>query len=216
MAKKSHTKAAAKKKTYHHGNLVEALLAATIELIEEQGVDKLSLREVSKRAGVSPGAPFRHFPSKRALLTAVAEQAMEQLSGAVANAQSKVAAADPAAAFEAIGTGYLEWATANPTHFQIISSRTLIDLDASSILIQNAAIRTTMIQLLSQAQEQGLLAPDLDLNHLVLTTRAFAYGLARMFVDGHFPVWHPSEPPPIAMQKALRLFVSQVFLPSSK
>jgi hypothetical protein len=35
---------------------------------------------------------------------------------------SKVGSADPSAAFEAIGTGYLEWATANPTHFQIISS----------------------------------------------------------------------------------------------
>jgi AcrR family transcriptional regulator len=53
--------------------LVEALIAATVDLIEERGVEQLSVREAAKRAGVSPGAPFRHFRSKTTLLTAVAE-----------------------------------------------------------------------------------------------------------------------------------------------
>src|SRR5215211_1474073 len=112
MAKTSVTRTDDQRKRYHHGNLVEALIAATIELIEERGLEELSLREVSKRAGVSPGAPFRHFPSKTALLTAVAEQAMDRLTKAVAKALSKVRSADPAVAFEAIGHGYLEWAFA--------------------------------------------------------------------------------------------------------
>jgi hypothetical protein len=51
----------------------------------------------------------------------------------------------------------------------------------------------------------------MDLNHLVLVTRAFAYGLARMASDGHFPVWHPSEPPAIAVRSALRLFMRRIF-----
>jgi AcrR family transcriptional regulator len=200
--------------SYHHGNLRDALIDAAVQLAEEGGPDNVSVREAAKRAGVSPGAPFRHFPSKTALLTAVAEQAMERLSDAIATAQSKVTSREPAAIFEAIGQGYVGWAIANATHFQIISSRTLIDFDASSILKQNAAIRTRMIDLLSQAREQGQLAPDVDLNHLVLVARAFGYGLARMAVDGHFPVWHPSDPPPVAVRKALRLFTSQIFIQS--
>jgi AcrR family transcriptional regulator len=214
MPKKSVTKAGDQPKPYHHGNLVEALIGATIELIEDRGVEQLSVREVAKRAGVSPGAPFRHFRSKTALLTAVAEQAMDRLTEAVARAVLEVDRADPADAFEAIGQGYLEWALANPTHFQIISSRTLIDFEASSSLRdQNGAIRETMVELLTQAQHQGRLAPDVDMDHLVLAARAYVYGLARMAIDGHFPEWHPSEPPAMAVRRALRLFMSHMIAP---
>lgn len=194
---------------YHHGNLRDTLIDAAIQLVEEGGPDNVSVREAAKRAGVSPGAPFRHFQSKTALLTAVAEQAMNRLTEAVANALSEVDSADPIVAFEAIGQGYLEWAIGNPTHFQIISSRTLIDFDASdSLRGQNEAIRRKMIDLLTQAQHQGRLAANTDFDHLVLAARAFVYGLARMVVDGHFPEWHPSEPPSLAVRKAVHLFIS--------
>ena len=66
---------------YHHGSLVEALIAATIDIIEARGVEHVSVREVARRAGVSSGAPFRHFATKTALLTAVGEQAMELIDG---------------------------------------------------------------------------------------------------------------------------------------
>ena len=57
-----------KKPAYHHGDLRRALLDATVQLIEEQGLEAVSVREVARRTGVSPGAPFRHFPSRTALL----------------------------------------------------------------------------------------------------------------------------------------------------
>jgi AcrR family transcriptional regulator len=84
--------------SYHHGNLVETLIAVTVKIIEERGVEHVSVREAAKRAGVSPGAPFQHFRSKTALLTAVAEQAMGKLTEAVAAAQSKVEVDKPIAA----------------------------------------------------------------------------------------------------------------------
>jgi AcrR family transcriptional regulator len=204
-------------KRYHHGNLVEALIAATVDIIEERGVEHVSVREAAKRVGVSPGAPFRHFRSKAALLTAVAEQAMTRLTDSVREAQSGAAAEEPMAAFEAIGLGYLHWAITNPTHFEIISSRTLIDFDASeSLRRQNEAIRHMMIGLLTEARERGQLAEGLDFDHLVLAARALVYGLARMAIDGHFPEWHPSEPPSQAMQHALRLFIGQITASRSK
>jgi AcrR family transcriptional regulator len=196
---------------YHHGNLAEALIAATVGIIEERGVEHLSVREAAKRAGVSPGAPFQHFRSKTALLTAVAEQAMGRLTQAVAAAQSNADPGKPIAVLEAIGQGYLQWALTNPTHFEIINSRTLIDFEASdSLRTQNEAIRQRMLELLTQARERGQLIKNLHLNYAVLTARALVYGLARMAIDGHFPRWHPSEPPPHAMQNALRLFIGQI------
>jgi AcrR family transcriptional regulator len=198
-------------KRYHHGNLVEALIAATIEIIEERGVEHVSVREAAKRAGVSPGAPFRHFQSKTALMTAVAEQAMNRLTQAVAEAMADAVDQEPLTRFTALGSAYLRWAIANPTHFQIISSRSLIDFEGSEILRgQNSAIRELMIDLLTQARAQGQLADGLDFDHLVLATRAFGYGLARMAIDGHFPEWHPFEPPSEAMHSALHLFIKRI------
>ena len=58
---------------YHQGDLRQALIAAAIGLTEEQGLEAVSVRALARRIGVSPGAPFRHFQSRTALLTAVAE-----------------------------------------------------------------------------------------------------------------------------------------------
>jgi len=194
---------------YHHGNLVDALVAATVAIIEERGVEHVSVREAARRVGVSPGAPFRHFATKTALMTAVAEQAMERLKAAVDAALEAAQATAPLARLEALGAAYLRWALQNPTHFAVISSRTLIDITSSDrIQRANDEIRGIMVQLLEQARAEGTLAPGLDADHLVLLTRALGYGLARMASDGHFPEWHPSEPPLDALPKALALFMS--------
>ncbi|MFT3975751.1 MAG: helix-turn-helix domain-containing protein, partial [Sphingomonas bacterium] len=54
-------------KAYHHGDLRAALVAEGLLLIEEQGADDLSLRELARRVGVSATAVYRHFPDKAAL-----------------------------------------------------------------------------------------------------------------------------------------------------
>lgn len=58
--------------SYHHGALREALLAAALDVVERQGADALSLRELAQTVGVSSAAPYRHFPDRVALLSAVA------------------------------------------------------------------------------------------------------------------------------------------------
>lgn len=196
---------------YHHGNLVDALLQATIAVIEERGVEAVSVREAAKRAGVSPGAPFRHFRSKTALLTAVAEQAMARLTEAVRDELARAGDADPIAALRAIGHGYLTWAIANPTHFQIISSRSLIDFHGSRRLVEeNEAIRLIMVDLIARAQAERRLRPGIDLETLMLSLRAFTYGVARMWIDGHFPEWRVEGPAPRAMSAALDQFIGLI------
>lgn len=194
---------------YHHGNLVDALVSATVAIIEERGVEHVSVREAARRVGVSPGAPFRHFATKTALMTAVAEQAMNRLKASVDAALGATQAEAPLARLEALGAAYLGWALQNPTHFEVISSRTLIDISSSDgIQRANDEIRGIMVQLLEQARKDGTLAPAVDADHLVLLTRALGYGLARMAIDGHFPEWHSSEPPSDALPKTLKLFMS--------
>lgn len=64
---------------YHHGNLREELLERAEEIVRTRGVADLSLRELAREAGVSHGAPRRHFPDRQALLDALALRGFERL-----------------------------------------------------------------------------------------------------------------------------------------
>ena len=61
------------KKNYHHGNLREELIEKGIEVINEAGEEKLSLRKVAKMCGVSNAAPYTYFKKKSDLLYAMSD-----------------------------------------------------------------------------------------------------------------------------------------------
>ncbi len=60
-----------------------ALLAVAGVLLDAGGPDAVTLREVGARAGVSRSAPYRHFPDKASLLTALATQAWSEVGDAL-------------------------------------------------------------------------------------------------------------------------------------
>ena len=109
-----------KRDTYHHGNLRAALLDAGLELLAEQGVDAVTLREVAKRAHVSHNAPYHHFSGKSALLAGVAARGFERVVAAIQAAVSAVDPHDPRAAFLALGRSYVQFAVANPSVFRLM------------------------------------------------------------------------------------------------
>ena len=69
-----------KPKSYHHGDLRNALIQAGLELLAEGGVQELDLRKVARRAGVSHAAPYRHFADKQALIAAINEEGFHLLA----------------------------------------------------------------------------------------------------------------------------------------
>src|SRR5215471_10104805 len=79
--------------SYHHGALREALLAASLQLIEAEGIGAVSLRRVARDAGVSPGAPYHHFPDRASLLAALSARGYQLLASELAAA--KAAASTP-------------------------------------------------------------------------------------------------------------------------
>jgi AcrR family transcriptional regulator len=56
-----------------------ALLDEAAVLLDGGGPEAVTLREVGARAGVSRGAPYRHFADKENLLTAVAAEGWERI-----------------------------------------------------------------------------------------------------------------------------------------
>ncbi len=104
---------------YHHGDLRNALLAATDAVLTEAGLEGFTLREVARRAGVSHGAPAHHFGDVRGLLSAYAAEGFAQLATAMAQLR---AAASPRPSDQLIATGvaYVDYALAHRARFQLM------------------------------------------------------------------------------------------------
>ncbi len=176
-------------KPYHHGDLKRVLIDAALGLVEEGGAEAVSVREAARRAGVSPGAPFRHFPNRVALMTAVAEEAQRRFRTEIVAALAEAPAGDPLARLRCIGLAYLRWAMRNPAHFEIISNGRYFDHDrAVGVSRDNAEVIAMTESTLADAYAQGQLRSH-DLKRVLVAGRALLYGFARMNIDGHFPRW---------------------------
>ena len=104
---------------YHHGDLRAALIAATEALLVERGPDGFSLREVARRAGVSPAAPAHHFGDAAGLLTAVASLGFEGLTAALREGVAR-GGTDALAALRGQGMEYVQYALAHPGRFRLM------------------------------------------------------------------------------------------------
>jgi AcrR family transcriptional regulator len=173
-------------RAYHHGDLRRVLIDAALQLAAEGA--EISVREAARRAAVSPGAPFRHFPSRDALMAEVAAEAQRRFRHEIDAALSD-APADPLARLRAFGLAYLRWAMRNPEHFEIISTGRYFAHDASATLTSdNAELIAMTERMLAEAAQQGLLRTS-DLKQVQIAGRALVYGFARMKLDGHLPRW---------------------------
>lgn len=107
---------------YHHGNLRESLVDAALKLARTGGPEAVVLRAVSRQAGVSHSAAYRHFTDHEELLAAVSARCMDELSTLMIQRTSQVAARAKVKRawdkLEAIGRAYIDFAVAEPGWFR--------------------------------------------------------------------------------------------------
>lgn len=101
---------------YHHGNLREALIQAAQELIRAKGPAGFTIAEAARLAGVSPAAPYRHFPDAESMLAEVATRGFDLFHDRLAAALA-AAPADAARAAETVGRAYLAFAREEPAFY---------------------------------------------------------------------------------------------------
>lgn len=125
------------KKSYHHGNLREALLNAALHILSTDGVDGVSLRKVALKAEVSATALYTHFKDKRELLAVVAAQGFEGLSLAMLK-QSK-GIDNTADKLLGLARGYVFFAIENAPLFQLMFGKQLSNLAEFPALAEASA-----------------------------------------------------------------------------
>jgi AcrR family transcriptional regulator len=169
---------------YHHGNLRAALLAQAERTLREHGLDGLSLRELARQAGVSHGAPRRHFADRQALLDALAESGFDRL-GTQLRAAATSAGDDYEARLRATANAYVHFA---------IDDAALLELmfagkhhEQTGVLHQ-AADRafSVILELIEEGQANAALEPG-DPDRIALLLFATMQGIAALVTAGIVP-----------------------------
>src|SRR5262245_65762775 len=101
-------------------DLRQKVLNASLALIDEGGLDRLSMREVARKAGVSHQAPYHYFGDREAILAALAGEGFSRLGQSLMRAAAR-GASKPVKAVAAMGRAYVEVALGNTASFQAIS-----------------------------------------------------------------------------------------------
>ncbi|TGK87363.1 TetR/AcrR family transcriptional regulator [Leptospira noumeaensis] len=112
---------------YHHGDLRPALITAARSLLQNQGIDVLSLRSIASAIGVTHMAPYAHFKGKQELLQAVAASGYDELAANMIRVQKKQTKVTGRMLAYHYGVEYIQFAIANPNLYRLMMNQ--IDLE---------------------------------------------------------------------------------------
>jgi AcrR family transcriptional regulator len=101
------------------------ILAAARAILEEDGLEGVTMLAIAGRVGVRPPSLYKHLESRWQLLKLVAEDAFADLGAAVDRAAASVPAGarrrrDSRARLAAIAVAYRDWAHAHPGAYRLL------------------------------------------------------------------------------------------------
>ncbi len=188
----------------------ERLLQAARDVLAEDGLEGLTLRAIARRAGVSHGAPLRHFPTLASLLAAVAADGFARL---VATVDGHLAAAEAAAAargpiptggagdaaaggttgglgprrrLAVAGEAYVRFALDDPGVFSVTFRPERVDVTDDDYQVQGMRAFGQLVDLVTAVQADGW-HPDERPEVLAAVVWANVHGLAVLIIHGALP-----------------------------
>ncbi len=175
-------------KSYHHGDLRQALLETTRQMIAEEGVEGVTMRGLAQRIGVSRTAPYRHFENKAALLAAVAQEGFEELIKHLRCARTADPTLSPIIRFEKMGMSYVQFAIAQPTAYRLMYGADAVRAEDHPKVRE--VVRRTLDELIEMIQECKA-AGFLKTYHprdVGMTVWSACHGLSLLLIDQHLQI----------------------------
>lgn len=170
-------------RTYYAGDLRRDLIEAALAAVVESGPANVSLRDLSRRLGVSHAAPKNHFADKKALFTTLATEAHRRLAGYIDDAVDAVPDGDPMRRLVAGGRAYLRFARENPGHFAVMWQEDVQDRSDPALVEASARTFGPLVALAAEVGGGGVLAGQ-DPVRVALVAWAFAHGVADLSAGG--------------------------------
>jgi AcrR family transcriptional regulator len=164
-----------------HGDVRRLVLDAAIAIIESDGADSVSMREVARRAGVSHQAPYHYFGDRSGILAAISEEGFAGLAQAFRDVHETEM---PAA--KAGFIAYLNFAREHIGHFRVMFRNDICGV-VTHELTQIAADSAFEELRLMVARITG---PEIDPNDAFTFAAmlwSLSHGLATLVIDGPLP-----------------------------
>ncbi|MEA2364746.1 MAG: hypothetical protein QOI32_258 [Thermoleophilaceae bacterium] len=140
------------------------IVAAALELLEQEGAEALSMRRIAERVGIRAPSIYKHFPNKEALEAAMISVGFERTAEALGRAE---------AGLEAIAAAYRSFALENPHLYRLMTERAL----KRELLAPGAEARAAAPVLAAAGGDSDL----------ARAAWAFAHGMTILELDERFP-----------------------------
>jgi len=162
--------------------LRDRLVQAGVELLEDEGLGTLTLRAITRRTGVSHGAPRRYFPTHNALLAAIASTGLDDISRRLQPADGqpedrlrRSARPQPEELLIEAALRYLEFAAERPGMFELLFRHDLLEGAGGNLRSRSLPLFQHFADLVEQARPG---TPDARARAIALWTNV--HGLATL------------------------------------
>ena len=164
-----------------HGDVRRLVLDAAIAIIELEGAESLSMREVARRAGVSHQAPYHYFSDRSGIFAAISEEGFTGLAQAFRDVHETEMPATKAGFI-----AYLNFAREHVGHFRVMFRNDICGVTTHA-LTQTAADSAFEELRLMVSRITG---PEIDPNKAFTFAAmlwSLSHGLATLVIDGPLP-----------------------------
>jgi len=164
-----------------HGDVRRLVLDAAIAIIESDGADSVSMREVARRAGVSHQAPYHYFGDRSGIFAAISEEGFSGLAHAFRDVHETEM---PAAKVGFIA--YLNFARKHVGHFRVMFRNDICGVMTHELTALAADSAFDELRLMVSRTT----GPEIDPNKAFTFAAmlwSLSHGLATLVIDGPLP-----------------------------
>jgi AcrR family transcriptional regulator len=175
-----------KKKTYHHGDLKNALITAGVEILAKDGVSGLSLRKVASRAGVSHTAPYSHFADKQALIAAISTEGFRQLYERV-SAVVEEYKTTPSRQLIEVAWAYVQFALDDRDRFKVMFSGVLEKEKEYPEFVAESQRNFQLVKMTVEANQAAGVLRSGPSDLAALSAWGIIHGFVMLLLEGQIP-----------------------------
>ncbi|MBE0672989.1 MAG: TetR/AcrR family transcriptional regulator [Anaerolineales bacterium] len=175
-----------KKRTYHHGDLKNALIKAGVEILAQDGVSGMSLRKVAMKAGVSHSAPYSHFADKQALIAAISTEGFRQLyerMSAVAEGYNS----QPSKQLVEAAWTYIQFALDDPDRFKVMFSGVLEKEKEYPEFVAESQRNFQLVKSIVESNQAAGILRSGSSDLMALSAWGIIHGFAMLLLEGQIP-----------------------------
>ena len=170
-------------KTYHHGDLKNALIQAGVEILAKEGLAGLSLRKAARQAGVSHAAPYAHFADKQALIAAISTEGHTKINRKIKQVMKKYPD-DLLKQLVEVAWAYVRFGLDEPAHYKITFSGAVEKERDYPALVEMTEKNFALVrQLVKSCQAAGILNPG-EPDLVVIGVWGLVHGFVSLLQEG--------------------------------